>query len=96
MHDFGDGQCILIFGKDRWGFKGQTKEEWDYIQITTPEHCVRIRKYTFSCDPLRIEISLPSSDNWNVKKTSIKKAFTISNGEAVVKAFKDFYEKCIR
>lgn len=98
IKDLVGGRCVLVFGRDRWSSRGQTKEEWDYIQIITPEQCVRIRKYTSSCDPLRVEIIMPTQQALHtaLKKTTIKKAFVISNGESLTKAFWDFYEHTIR
>lgn len=95
-----DGQSVMIFGTDKWSFRGDTREKWDFIQINSPLYNVRIRFYWASIDGQRVEISLTDphdgGDPWQNKKSAMKKCFVISDGAAITKAFWNFYENTIR
>lgn len=96
IRELAHNKTIMLTGKDARGYKGQINDSWDFVYIFSPEHCIRIKRYKESPESLSVEVNILDIENireWTVKKTAVKKAYVISNGLAITRAFDKFYVK---
>lgn len=96
IRELAHNKTIMLTGKDVRGYKGQINESWDFVYIFSPEHCIRIiKRYKENSEPFSVEVNVLDIENirdWVVKKTAVKKAYVISNGLAITRAFDKFYK----